>query len=62
VTRHLCSPEAAHNTVIDLLAAATAALSHAFNVNAVVLFVKLVAVSTVIALAIATAIEQKWRR
>jgi hypothetical protein len=40
--------------VIDLLAAATAALSHAF-VNAVVLFVKLVAVSTVIALAIATA-------
>jgi len=48
--------------VIDLLAAATAALSHAFNVNAVVLFVKLVAVSTVIALAIATAIEQKWRR
>jgi hypothetical protein len=57
VTRHLCSPEAAHNTVIDLLAAATAALSHAFNVNAVVLFVKLVAVSTVIALAIATAID-----
>jgi hypothetical protein len=52
----------AHNTVIDLLAAATAALSHAVNVNAVVLFVKLVAVSTVIALAIATAIEQKWRR
>ena len=43
--------------MIDLLAAATAALSHAFNVNAVVLFVKLVAVSTVIALAIATAID-----
>lgn len=42
--------------MIDLLAAATAALSHAF-VNAVVLFVKLVAVSTVIALAIATAID-----
>jgi hypothetical protein len=48
--------------VIDLLAVALAALSHAFNVNAVVLFVKLLAVSTVVALAIATAIEQKWRR
>jgi hypothetical protein len=32
------------------------------DVTALTLFVKLVAVSTIIALAIATAIEQKWRR
>jgi hypothetical protein len=48
--------------VIDLLAPVPVALSHAFNANAEVLFVKLVAASTVIALAIATAIEQRWRR
>jgi uncharacterized membrane protein YhfC len=34
----------------------------ATDVTALALFAKLVAVSTIIALAIATAIEQKWRR